>query len=122
MNNIEAIYELVDKILPAGSTKTIMFCEIEPKAYEIFYYSYFADNSCKQCYELVDENVIDGSTLDMGFEKIASIIRESDKYDPEKRNVITVTIEGTLEKIKVEQFDKSVGLYKIKKDWKAVNL
>ena len=56
------------------------------------------------------------------FEKMARFIRESDEFDSEKRNVITIKIEGTSENVAIEYFDKSVGLYKLKKEWKANNL
>lgn len=122
MRNIEDIFEMLDEILPKNAKKTVLFCEVEKTAYEIFYYSYFADGSLKQCNELVDEGLLDSGLLEKGFEKIAKFIRDCDKYDPEKRNVITIKVEGTLEKVIAEQLDKSTGLYKIKKDWKATNL
>lgn len=53
---------------------------------------------------------------------MARFIRESDEFDSEKRNVITIKIEGTSENVAIEYFDKSVGLYKLKKEWKANNL
>ena len=99
-----------------------MYCEVENKSYEIFYYSYFGDDVCKQCYELESEGAITSEVLEKGFEKIATFIRDSKEYDAEKRNVVTILVDGINEDVKVEQFDKSVGLYKIKKEWKANNL
>lgn len=122
MKKVEDIFELLDGILPAAAKKTVIFCEVEKTAYEIFYYSYFADNTCKQCYELVDEGKIDAVMLDSGFEKIAKYIRECEGFNPDGRNVITISIEGISEKVKMDNYDKSIGLYKIKKDWKATNL
>lgn len=122
MKSLEGIFELVDGIFPKDAKKIVMFCEVEKKAYEIFYYSYFADDSCKQCNELVDEGRIESLVLEQGFERIAAFIRECDKYDSDKRNVITLRIEGTLETVISEKFDRNIGLYKIKKDWKTANL
>lgn len=48
---------------------------------------------------------------------MADFIRNSETYDSDRRNVITITIEGTSKKVEADQFDKSVGLYKIKKQW-----
>ena len=119
MKDIRDIFELVDGLLPSMAKKTVFFCEIEESAYEIFYYTYFKDNSCKQCYELAEEGMVDERTLDAGFEKIADFIRKADFFDAEKRNVITLSIKGMNETVNIDQFDKDVGLYKIKKDWKS---
>ena len=122
MRDLQEIFELTDGLIPTEAKKTMMFCEIEEKAYEIVYYSYFGDGPAKQCYELAEEGKIESAALDKGFEEIALFVRNSSSYDPEKRNVLTVLIEGAIEKVQIEQFDKSVGLYKIKKEWKAKNL
>lgn len=122
MKKLEDILVLLDGILPTDAKKTVVFCEVEKTAYEIFYYSYFADNSCKQCFELVDDGKIDARVLEAGFEKLAKSIRDCERFNPEGRNVVTISIEGTSEKVEMEKYDKSMGLYKIKKDWKAANL
>lgn len=122
MKNIEDIVEMLDGILPKDAKKTVIFCEVEKTAYEIFYYAYFADDSRKQCYELADAGGINPAVLEKGFEKLAAFIRNCNEYDAEKRNVVTICVEGISEKVALEQFDKSIGLYKLKKDWKAANL
>lgn len=122
MKNIGDVFEVVENVLPSDASKTIMYCEVENKSYEIFYYSYFGDDVCKQCYELESEGAITSEVLEKGFEKIATFIRDSKEYDAEKRNVVTILVDGINEDVKVEQFDKSIGLYKIKKEWKANNL
>lgn len=119
MKTIEDIFELTDSILPADAKKTVFFCEVEEKAYEIFYYAYLSDGSRRQCYELAEEGRADEAALDAKFEEIARFIRQTDSYEPEKRNVVTLCIEGMNETVNVDHFDKSQGLYKIKKDWKA---
>lgn len=122
MKSLEDIFELLDGILPADAKKTVVFCEVEKTAYEIFYYSYFADDSCKQCYELADEGKVDAGVLDAGFEKLSKYIKDCKGFNTDGRNVVTISIEGTSEKVKMDNYDKSVGLYKIKKDWKSINL
>lgn len=122
MKRLEDIFEVLDGILPSDAKKTVVFCEVEKNAYEIFYYSYFEDDSCKQCYELTDDGQIDAGVLDAGFEKMAKYIRDCEGFNPDGRNVVTISIEGTSEKAKMDNYDKSIGLYKIKKDWKATNL
>lgn len=122
MKKIENILEILDNILPNKAKKTVIFCEVEQTAYEVFYYSYFTDMSCKQCYELVDEGIIDPNMLDAGFERMAKYVRECEEFSTDKRNVITIVVEGTSETVDIKQFDKTVGLYKIKKEWKLTNL
>jgi len=121
MKQLDEIFELFEGIIPAKS-KAKVFCEVEDKAYEIYYYLFSDDGSYKQCFELVEEDVIDSKTLEECFEKVAEYIRSSDKYDAGKRNVVTILIDGTSEQVDVQQFDKSIGLYKIKKEWKSANL
>lgn len=40
MKNIGDVFEVVENVLPSDASKTIMYCEVENKSYEIFYYSY----------------------------------------------------------------------------------
>lgn len=122
MKELDEIFEILNGILPVEAKKTVMFCEVEKTAYEIFYYSYFVDDSCKQCYELADEGKIDSAVLSDGFEKVAKYIRACDVFKPDERNVVTIVVEGTSKKVNIDHYDKSIGLYKIKKDWKVNNL
>lgn len=122
MKKIDEIFELLDGVIPANAEQTIMFCEIEKSAYEIFYYSFYESGLLKHSSEIIDSGEIDASVVENGFDKIADFIRNSEPYNPEQRNVITVIIKGTSEKVEVKQYDKSVGLYKIKKDWKSSHI
>lgn len=76
----------------------------------------------KQCYELVDENEIDAKTLDEFFKNFAEYIRNSKEFDIGKRNVVTIIFDSSSKKIDIKQYDKSIGLYKIKKEWKSYYL
>lgn len=122
MRKIEEIFELLDGIIPATAEKTIMFCEVEKTSYEIFYYSFYEGELLKHSSEIIDSGEIDPSVVEKGFGKIADFIRNSDSYDSRLRNVITIKVEGTTEKVETEKFDKSVGLYKIKKEWKSAHI
>lgn len=122
MNNIEDIFKIIDGIFPSEAVKTVMFCEIENKSYEVFFYSYFEDGSSKQCYELEDEGKINSEVLEQGFAEIALYIRNCKEYNSEKRNVVTIITDGANANVEIKQFDKSMGLYKIKKEWKNNNL
>jgi len=119
MAKLDSIFEIIDDDLIKGYSKVVFFCEVERTAYEIYFYAYDVNGEYKQCYEL---EAIDSIKLDEMFEKMANLIRESDEFDTEKRNVITIKIEGRSENVAIEHLDKSVGLYKLKKEWKANNL
>ena len=118
MKRLEDIVEIVDQILPPETKKTIFFCEVEDRAYECSYYAYFADGSCKQCYQLAEEELVDPMELEECFKKMVDFIRETPEYKSEKRNVVTIIIDGSREKVDFQTFDKSLGLYKLKKEWK----
>lgn len=122
MQKLNNIFETISESILKDFSKVIFFCEVEKKAYEIYYYAFDKTGEYKQCYELVDSDLVDSTILERMFEKMARFIRESDEFDSEKRNVITIKIEGTSENVAIEYFDKSVGLYKLKKEWKANNL
>ena len=122
MNKLEDIFELTNSIIPLETTKTVFFCEVEEAAHEIFYYSYLKDGSYKQCYELAEEETVNEMALDEVFDNMADFIRKCPEFDASKRNVVTLIIEGTNKKSIIEMFDKIVGLYKIKKEWKTNNI
>lgn len=112
------IVEIAKTILPQNAKKVVFFCEIEENANECSYYFFDGQGNIKQCYELAEEGMIDSVLLDNTFEKIVEYLKNIDSFDFEKRNVVTIIIEENTEKIKIEKFDKSVGLYKLKKEWK----
>lgn len=118
MSSLNDIFELTDNILPSNVSKSIFFCEVEENAYEIFYYAYMNNGIYKQCYELVEEGELEEIVLDSGFDRLADFIRKCATFDPEKRNVVTLIIDGINEKVSIEKYSKKEGMYKIKKDWK----
>ena len=122
MKKINEICGRLAGIIPEDAEKNILFCEVENTAYEIFYYSLYGDGRTKHSSEIIDEGNIDVSVVQKGFDNIAKFIRNSEVYNPEQRNVITVTINGSAKRVEVAQYDKSVGLYKIKKEWKLANI
>ena len=121
-NDLSELTNIANDIIPKASNKTIIFCEIEKTSYEIFYYSFYSNGKIKHSSEIIDNDEIDSTVVDKVFNDIAKYIRKSEEFDPTKRNVITITINGKNSTIDVKQYDKSVGLYKIKKDWKNANI
>lgn len=122
MKKLNEIFELLDGIIPQNAEKTIMFCEVEKTAYEIFYYTYYKDGSFKHSSEIVDNGELSSIIMEKGFEKIANFIRDSEQYDSACRNVITIIVKGTAETITSEKYEKSIGLHKIKKEWKSSHI
>ncbi|MBO5632424.1 MAG: hypothetical protein J5965_25495, partial [Aeriscardovia sp.] len=97
MKKIEEIYELLEGIILNKAKKTVMYCEVEKTAYEIFYYSFFEDGSSKHSADLIDSGELNSLAVEKGFDKIADFVRDTDFFDEEKRNLITLIVEGTSE-------------------------
>ena len=116
MKDIQNIVELIDPIIPKGTKKIVFFCEVEDNASESCYY--LCNDEPVQCYELAESGEIDTVLLDETFKKLCDYIRQTDVYDQTKRNVITILVEGKSEKVCVEKYEKSIRLYKLKKEWK----
>lgn len=105
-------------IIPKKSVKTVVFCEVEKTAYEVFFYSLLEDGKWIQSNELVDQEQISEDSLAEAINQLVDEIRLSEHYSPEMRNVVS----GNLSEKAIwnlEQVEKTKGLYKIKKEWKA---
>ncbi len=113
--------ELLD-IIPKDSNRTVVFCEVEKNAYEVFFYSFFQDGKYLQSNELVDQDQIAASALEEAVEKLVEEVRLSSFYNSEKRNVVSANIEDNSMTWSLEQYEKTVGLYRIKKEWKTNKL
>jgi hypothetical protein len=117
MKDIDDIVEIVDVIMPKKVDKVVFFCEVEDNASECCYYV-FRNQEVKQCYALVEDESVDSLLLNNTLKKMADYIRQTQTYVNGKRNVVTIIIEGTSEKIKTQVYEKSIGLYQLKKEWK----
>lgn len=40
MKNMDGILDMLDHLLPSDAKKTVIYCEVEKNAYEVFYYSF----------------------------------------------------------------------------------
>lgn len=105
-------------LIPKESKKSVLYCEVEKSSYEAFFYSFYDDGKCIQSNELVDQGFINDYSLEEAVEKLVKEVRELSCFDSEKRNVVSAVIEGMTVTWELEQFEKTVGLYKIKKEWK----
>lgn len=106
------------EIIPKKSVKTVVFCEVEKTAYEVFFYSLLEDGKWIQSNELVDQEQISEDSLAEAINQLVDEIRLSEHYSLEMRNIISGNLsEKTTWDL--EQVEKTIGLYKIKKEWKA---
>lgn len=108
------------ELVPKNSVKTVVFCEVEKMSYEVFFYTFFEDGKWVQSNELVDQEQIKDNQLTEAYEQLVEEVRMSEEYSTEMRNVIFGTVNGDTT-WDYQQIDKSVGLYKIKKEWKSKN-
>lgn len=122
MKNVDDVFEIIKDIIPQNAKKIVFFCEIEKKAYEIYFYSFLKDGTYKQCYDMVNEGLLDDSLLEKCIDKMAALLRDTAEYDPQMRNVFTIYVSDKSKSVQIEKYDRSVGLYKIKKEWKESNL
>ena len=115
------IYEKIKKVIPDNSDKTVFFAAISKTSYEVYFYSYIDGNPI-QCYELVEQDKLDGNELDESFEAVVDIYKESKHFNPDKYNIATIKVDKSGIKMDVEYFEKDVRMYKLKKDWKENNI
>lgn len=110
--------KLVD-LIPKNSQKTIIFCEVERTSYEVFFYSFLENGKWIQSNELVDQEQISEDSLMVAIEQLIDEVRSSSLYNPEMRNILSGEVDNKSNNWNLEQSEKTVGLYKIKKEWKA---
>ena len=51
MQKLNNIFETISESILKDFSKVIFFCEVEQKAYEIYYYAFDKTGEYKQCYE-----------------------------------------------------------------------
>ena len=110
------IYEKIKNVIPIESEKTIAFVYVDSSSYEIFFYS-LIDGEYKQCFTLAEQGLLDENDLDKAFEDVANIIRNSDVFVKNKRNIFTVIIDKTGFRMDASYAEKGERLYQIKKAW-----
>lgn len=122
MAEIKLVAKELLSLIPKDSNKSALYCEVEKNSYEVFFYSFYDDGKYVQSNELVDQELIDDSLLEEAIDKLVEEVRKLSCFDSEKRNVISAIINGESVVWELEQFEKTIGLYKIKKEWKSKNL
>lgn len=117
------IYDELKKVIPDKSVKTVLFAKVAKTNYEMFFYSYFkGEEKPIYCFTLAENDKLDENVLDAVFEKIAKFVRDSEKFQPDKNNIITYIIEQSGIDFTIEYFDKDKKIFEIKKEWKIKNL
>ena len=118
MDEIKIKVNKLFDIVPENSVKTVVFCEVEKTSYEAFFYSLFEDGKWIQSNELVDQGKINEDKLTEAIDQLVGEVRLLDHYNPEMRNVISGILAEEMS-WNLVQIEKTTGLYKIKKEWKA---
>lgn len=106
-------------LVPKNAQKTIVFCEVEKTSYEFFFYSFFENGKWVQSNEMVDQEQIDEESFMEAIDQLVKEVRSLAQYNPEMRNIISGEIGDKTKIWSLEQTEKTVGLYKIKKEWKS---
>ena len=115
------IYDKVRQIIPKGSSKTVFFASITETSYEVFFYAYI-DGEPIQCFELAEHDMLDENELDTVFANIVDAIKESNLYQNDKNNIVTITVDKSGVKMDMEYVEKDARMYGVKKDWKQKNI
>lgn len=119
MKTESLIYDSLKRVIPENAQNTILFANISQTSYEIQFFSLLpGSNQFQQCFQLAENGELDEIELDSAFRKIAGNIRSDSRFKRDKVNIFTMVINKTGLKSGFEYYDKSAGIFQIKKRWK----
>lgn len=114
------IYDKLKKVLPIEYDKIVLYANVTETAFDIHYYSLDEKTSdIRQCYDLAEEGTLDGSVLDEVFANLAKDIRQEERFQKDKINVVTMIITKTALVLEYQTIAPTTNLAKMKKEWKA---
>lgn len=114
------IFDVIKRIIPEKSKKTIFFVGITDTSQEVFFYSLIEDKMV-QCYTLAEQYELDENELSKVFSDVVNIIKASKYYIEGKYNVGTIILDKTGINLDMEYFDMESSEYRIQKEWKIHN-
>ena len=114
------IFDVIKRIIPEKSKKTIFFVGITDTSQEVFFYSLIEDKMV-QCYTLAEQYELDENELSKVFSDVVNIIKASKYYIEGKYNVGTIILDKTGINLDMEYFDLESSEYRIQKEWKIHN-
>lgn len=114
------IFNVIKRIIPEKSKKTIFFVGITDTSQEVFFYSLIEDKMV-QCYTLAEQYELDENELSKAFSGVVNIIKASKYYIEGKYNVGTIILDKTGINLDMEYFDMESSEYRIQKEWKLRN-
>ena len=114
------IFNVIKRIIPEKSKKTIFFVGITDTSQEVFFYSLIEDKMV-QCYTLAEQYELDENELSKAFSEVVNIIKASKYYIEGKYNVGTIMLDKTGINLDMEYFDMESSEYRIQKEWKLRN-
>jgi len=105
------------KIVPLKSEKTIFYIGMTTTSQEVFFYAYI-DGKPVQCYQLAEQDGVDGTDWEERFDRLAKTFRESKLFKPDQYNVSTIIYDKNGIKNIVDYYDLKMSDYRIQKEWK----
>ncbi|RRD95857.1 hypothetical protein EII17_01930 [Clostridiales bacterium COT073_COT-073] len=114
------IYDKLKKALPPVFDKVVLYANVTESSFDIHYYL-FEEQSLipKQCYTLAEEGDLDANLLDQIFAELAGFIRQEDRFQKQKINMVTVVITKAELVLDYQEFERLENMAKIKKEWKT---
>lgn len=113
------IYDKLKKALPPMFDKVVLYANVTESSFDIHYYL-FEEHSFtpKQCYSLAEEGELDANVLDEIFAELADFIRQDNRFQKQKINMVTVIITKSELVLDYQKLDHFENMAKIKKEWK----
>ena len=116
--NRGGVSSLIKSLIPSDVKQAYVYCEIEKSAYEIDYWCKNADGSWTNIGGLIEDDRVDPTEYEKVCDAVYKSIKSGKQFDPDARNVYTFIAKGSSISMQYKKYDKSVGLYPIKKEWK----
>ncbi len=113
------IYDKLKKVLPPVFDKAVLYANVTESSFDIHYYL-FEEQSLtpKQCYTLAEEGELDANLLDQIFAELAYFIRQDDRFQKQKVNLVTEVITKTELVLDYQELERLENMAKVKKEWK----
>ena len=112
----ELMYEVIERLEQQDLSSINLLALVTETSYEVIFYAKY-DGQLLQSNDLAEKGIIQPGFVDSIYEEVSNIIRNSDKYDASKMNIIKVSSKS----ISVSYEDKNCRVYGIKKKWKEEN-
>lgn len=111
----DKILDAIKGLEKAGISNINILALVSSTSYEVIFYGDYK-GEIHQSNEMAESGIIAPNVVDDFYKQIATVIRESDGYSPEKMNIV---IRGKDGNISVLYDEKNCRVHKIKREWKS---